>query len=606
MTADSHEGRRSNYYILLAGIIVSVLFIVVKLFGMQLFSGGFYRKASEQNGVRVVPIQAPRGIIADIYGTVLVKNRPSYSIYLVPYEVNNLDSASIHLGRVLNRKPEEIKEQIRLGWQGRFHPIRLKRDLEFETVCYIEEHALEFPGIIFQVEPTRQYPEDNYGSHIWGYIGEATEADLAVDSFDRNYSLGDVIGKDGLEKQYERYLRGQNGLKYLEVTAGGKILGELPGKERIYPVRGSALQLEIDWRLQEVAERELALNGSGAVIAIDPRDGGVRALASVPNFDANLFSGVVSREVWEAVSSDSLHPLFNRSIKGTYPPGSTMKLFTAAAGLENDIITTESTFDPCRGAKKFGNRVFRCWRPGGHGKLKIVNAIIQSCDVYFYQLGVEIGLDLWSETARACRFGVPTGVDLPGELSGLVPSAEYFDSRYGKDGWTKYLILNLAIGQGELLVTPMQMAALYAALGNGGIVYKPRIVSSIISPDGDSMRIEPEMAGRLPIQKDNLDILHQGLLGVVADEHGTARSIAIPGISVAGKTGTAQNPHGDDHSWFVCYAPAENPELAVAVIVEKAGHGSSVAAPLAKKILEKYFEDMPVVSNSPDTTETRP
>lgn len=606
MTADSFEGRRSNYYILLAGIIVSVLFIVVKLFGMQLFSGGFYRKASEQNGVRVVPIQAPRGIINDIHGTVLVKNRPSYSIYLVPYEVSSLDSASVHLGRVLNRKPEEIKEQIRLGWQGRFQPIRLKRDLEFETVCYIEEHALEFPGIIFQVEPTRLYPDNNFGSHIWGYIGEATEADLAVDSFGRNYSLGDVIGKDGLEKQYERYLRGQNGLKYLEVTAGGKILGELPGKDRIYPVRGSALQLEIDWRLQEVAERELALDGSGAVIVIDPRDGGVRALASVPNFDANLFSGVVSREVWEAVSSDSLHPLFNRSIKGTYPPGSTMKLFTAAAGLENDIITTESTFDPCRGAKKFGNRVFRCWRPGGHGKLKIVDAIIQSCDVYFYQLGVEIGLDLWSETTRACRFGVPTGVDLPGELSGLVPTAEYFDSRYGKDGWTKYLILNLAIGQGELLVTPMQMAALYAALGNSGIVYKPRIVSAIISPEGDSIRMEPEIAGRLPIRKDNLDILHQGLLGVVADEHGTARWIAMPAVSIAGKTGTAQNPHGDDHSWFVCYAPAEDPELAVAVIVENAGHGSSVAAPLAKKILEKYFEDMPVVSDSPDTTYTGP
>ena len=605
MTADSRERRRLNYYILLAGIIASMLFIVVKLFGMQLFSGGFYKKVSEQNGVRVVPIQAPRGIITDIHGTVLVKNRPSYSIYLVPYEVNSLDSASIHLGRVLNREPEEIKEQIRLGWQGRFQPIRLKRDLEFETVCYIEEHALEFPGIIFQVEPTRLYPENNLGSHIWGYIGEATEADLGIDN-SGNYSLGDVIGKEGLEKQYEHYLRGQNGLKYLEVTAGGRILGEFPGKDKIYPVRGSALELEIDWELQEIAEKELALSGPGAVIVIDPRDGGVRVLTSVPNFDANLFSGVISREVWETVSSDSLHPLFNRSIKGTYPPGSTMKLFTATPGLENDIITTESFFDPCRGAKKFGNRVFRCWRPGGHGKLNIIDAIIQSCDVYFYQLGVEIGLDLWSKTVRDCRFGVPTGVDLPGEFAGLVPSAEYYDSRYGEDGWTKYLILNLAIGQGELLVTPIQMAVLFAALGNDGIIYKPRIVARIISPDGDSLKMGPEMAGRLPINKDNLDILHQGLLGVVADEHGTARSVAIAGVTVAGKTGTAQNPHGDDHSWFVCYAPAEGPEIAVAVIVENAGHGSSVAAPLARKVLERYFEDVPVLPDSPDTMNTQP
>ncbi len=605
MIADSQERRRSNYYVLLAGIIISVLFIVVKLFGMQLFSGGFYRKASEQNGVRMVPIQAPRGIITDLHGTVLVKNRPSYSIYLVPYEVNSIDSASINLGRVLNREPEEIKARIKLGWQGRFQPIRLKRDLQFETVCYIEEHALEFPGIIFQVEPTRLYPEDNSGSHIWGYVGEATEDDLANDDIG-SYSLGNVIGKEGLEKQYERYLRGQDGLKYLEVTAGGRILGELPDKERISPVRGSALELEIDWELQEIAERELALYGSGAVIAIDPRNGGVRVLASAPNFDANLFSGVISREVWEAVSSDSLHPLFNRSIKGTYPPGSTMKPFTAAAGLENDIITVESVFDACRGAKKFGNRVFRCWRPGGHGKLNIVGAIIQSCDVYFYQLGVESGLDFWSLMAQDCRFGVTTGVDLPGELTGLVPSEDYFDSRYGVDGWTRYLILNLAIGQGELLVTPIQMAVLFAALGNDGIVYKPRIVSRIISPESDSLKIEPEITGQLPISEENMDILHQGLLGVVAGEHGTARSVASIGVSVAGKTGTAQNPHGDDHSWFVCYAPAEAPEIVVAVVVENAGHGSTVAAPLAKKILEKYFENAPVASDPRDTLNARP
>ena len=605
MIAEGGERRRSNYYVLLVGITAFMLFIVVKLFGMQLFSGGFYKRASEQNGVRVVPIQAPRGIITDIHGTVLVKNRPSYSIYLVPYEVKSLDSASFHLGRVLDREPEEIKTQIRLGWQGRFQPIRLKRDLKFETVCYIEEHALEFPGVIFQVEPTRLYPEDNYGSHIWGYVGEATEVDLSNDNIG-NYSLGDVIGTEGLEKQYEGHLRGQNGLKYLEVTAGGRILGELPGKDRISPVRGSALELEIDWELQELAERELARHGSGAVIAIDPRDGGVRVLASVPNFDANLFSGVISREIWEAVSSDSLHPLFNRGIKGTYPPGSTMKLFTAVTGLENNTITTESFFDPCRGAKKFGNRVFRCWRPGGHGKLNIVDAIIQSCDVYFYQLGVEFGIDLWSEMVRDCRFGVPTGVDLPGEFTGLVPSAEYFDSRYGENGWTKYLVLNLAIGQGELLVTPIQMAVQFAALGNDGIIYKPRIVSRIISPENEILEMKPEITGHLPITGDNMDILHQGLIGVIADEHGTARSVAIEGVAVAGKTGTAQNPHGDDHSWFICFAPAEAPEIAVAVVVENAGHGSSVAAPLARRVLEKYFENLPVLSRASDNVNARP
>jgi len=593
MIIDSPERRKTNYKILVSVILAFMLFVVVKLFGMQLFSGGVYRRASEQNSVRIVPISAPRGLIKDKNGTILVKNRPSYSMYMVPYEVGNLDSASIEIAGALGENPEEIKNRINQGWKGRFQQIRLKRDVDFKTVCYVEEHALEFPGIMFQVEPARLYPESNFGSHIWGYVGETTEADLAEDA-DKQYALGDLIGKEGIEKQYEEYLHGTSGLKYIEITAAGKMLGELADKERIKPIRGSELILELDWELQNIAEKELLERGSGAVVALDPRDGAIRVMASVPNFDANLFSGVVSKEAWDAVMSDSLHPLFNRGIKGTYPPGSTMKLFTAAAGLENNLTAQESTFDPCRGAKKFGNRFFRCWRPGGHGKLDLVGAIIQSCDVYFYQLGVAEGLDLWSKFCKDCRFGLRTGIDLPGEFAGLVPSAEYFDERYGKNGWTRYLVVNLSIGQGELLVTPIQMAVLFAALGNGGVIYRPRLVSHIVTHSGDIIKNEPEIMGGLPISKKNLEILLEALLGVTTHERGTARVAALRDINVGGKTGTAQNPHGDDHAWFICFAPIENPEIAVAVIVENAGHGSSIAAPLAKKILLKYFEDYQV------------
>ncbi|MEE9555111.1 MAG: penicillin-binding protein 2 [candidate division Zixibacteria bacterium] len=587
---DGTEGRRLNHRLLLLLIFAAVVFIFAKLAGMQIFSGTEYRRASEQNGVRVVPISAPRGVISDRNNRILVKNRPSYSMYLVPYEAKNIDSTAARLAEVLGREPDEIRKQIRLGWQGRFQPIRLKRDVEFNTVCFIEEHSLEFPGVIFQVEPTRLYPESNFGSHIWGYIGEVTEGDLAGDELE-GYSLGDFVGKEGLEKQYEWFLRGQGGLKYLEVTAGGKIVGELPDRERIDPVRGSELIMEIDWELQEIAERELAARGSGAVVGIDPRNGAVRVLCSVPDFDANLFSGVISPEEWKAVMADSLHPLFNRSIKGTYPPGSTMKLFTAAMGLENEFITEISKFESCVGAKRFGNRSFRCWKPAGHGKLDLIGAIIQSCDVYFYQLGVLGGVDSWSTTASANRFGIKTGIDLPGEFAGLVPTAVYFDSRYGVKGWTKYLVLNLAIGQGELLVTPTQMAVLFAALGNDGIIYKPRLISRIISPiDSEITIIDPEIIGHLDISDKNLAILLKSMIGVIADEHGTARRVALDSVTVAGKTGTAQNPHGEDHAWFTCFAPAESPELALAVIVENSGHGGSIAAPLAKRILEKYFE----------------
>jgi penicillin-binding protein 2 len=588
VTDNLFERRILNYRLLMVTILAAIMFIVVKLFYMQIIASDFYRKASEENGIRMVPILAPRGLIVDRNGESLVKSRASYSMYLLPYEVVNLDVTCEHLATVLSQDPVAIKEKIHLGWQGKFQPIRLERDVDFQTVAYIEEHTLDFPGITFQVESIRQYPVDNYGSHVWGYVGEVTEQELTKPSF-AGYSIGDIIGKEGLEKEYEEQLRGQNGFKYLEVTAAGKILGEYPGKPMTQPIRGSALDLEIDWGVQEVAERELASQGSGAIVAIDPRNGAVRALASVPEFDANAFSGVITPQEWKDVSSDSLHPLFNRAMKGTFPPGSTFKPFTAAAGLESGAITEESHFQGCRGAMRFGNRVFKCWDKKGHGALDLISAIIQSCDVYFYQLGLHEGLDAWGKEVAGCGFGKRTGIDLPGELTGLAPSQEYFNKRYGNAGWTKYLVVNLAIGQGEVLVTPLQMAMMYAAIANDGNVYKPRLVSKIISPMGDTTFFKPELAGKLPMSTHTLEVLHQALVGVVNDPRGTAHQAAVKGFTVAGKTGTAQNPHGNDHAWFVCYAPADKPEIAVAVLVENAGHGGSIAAPVARKVLEKYF-----------------
>ena len=602
MTEPIFERRKVNYRLYMVIVFGFLVVVAVKLFGMQVFSTEFYRKASEDNGVRMVPILAPRGLLVDRNGTILVKSRASYSMYLVPYEVENLDSVVARLSPMLQQPPDEIKAKIRLGWQGKFQPIRLRRDIDFKTVAYIEEHALEFPGITFQVESTRQYPLDNKGSHIWGYVGEITEQELTKPQYG-GYSIGDIIGKEGIEKEYEELLRGQNGFKYLEVTAAGKILGEYAGRPRLAPVRGSALVMEIDWELQLVAENELAAQGSGAVVAIDPRNGAVLALASVPDFDANAFSGVITPEEWQAVSLDPLHPLFNRAMKGTFPPGSTMKLFTAAAGLEYGYITPDTRFDSCRGARRFGNRVFKCWRPEGHGSLGLIDAIIQSCDVFFYQLGAREGIEAWGRMAKGCRFGEKTGIDLPGEFTGLAPDRAYFDKRYGNAGWTKTLVVNLSIGQGEVLVTPLQMAVIYAALGSGGDIYKPRLVSQIISPGGDTTIVPAEKISRLPISERNIAILKEGLFGVVNTPRGTAHQAAVKGYTVAGKTGTAQNPHGNDHAWFICYAPAENPEIAVAVLVENAGHGGSVAAPVARKVLEQYFgvgKDSTLALNIPD------
>ncbi|OQX92974.1 MAG: penicillin-binding protein 2 [candidate division Zixibacteria bacterium 4484_95] len=579
--------RKLNSRIILSIWALCCFLIVFKLFLLQVFSAPYYRKASMDNSVRIVPIKASRGIIVDRYGEIIVQNRPSYSVYLVPHDVLDIDEAAAKLTGMLDMDIGYLKGIISAGWKGRFQPIRLKRDVDFKTVSALEEHSLDIPGIVFQAEPTRLYPDSGFGSHIYGYVGEISEKELKGRT---DCAKGDIVGKKGLEKYYDAYLRGRNGLMYLEVTAQGRVLGKYPDKEDSPPIKGATLVLNIDWELQKFAERILSQEGNGAIVVLDVNTGGVLTLASSPSFDANLFSGVVSPIKWSEIMADTTFPLLNRAIQGIYPPGSTMKIFTSAMALYFDKVDQEKQFDPCRGQKRFGNRIFKCWKVGGHGRLTLYEAIVQSCDIYFYQLGLACGMELWEQFMPKCRFGQLTGIDLPGEKAGISPSKKYFNERYGVGGWTKYLINNLAIGQGEILVTPLQMAYLYAAIANGGIIYKPQIVREIKSVDVGDIVIEPRQVGRLPLSDQQRQFLISALTGVVDETSGTARGVKIPGITVGGKTGTAQNPHGEDHSWFVCFAPVEKTEISIAVLVENAGHGSSVAAPLAKKLIEFYFK----------------
>lgn len=579
--------RKLNSRIILAIWSLCCLLIAFKLFMLQVFSAPYYRKASIDNSVRIVPVRAPRGIIVDRYGEIIVQNRPSYSVYLVPHDVPDIDEAAAKLTGMLGMDIDYLKGIISSGWRGRFQPIRLKRDVDFKTVSVLEEHSLDVPGIVFRAEPTRLYPDSGFGSHIYGYVGEVSEKELQEST---DYARGDLVGKKGLEKYYDAYLKGRDGVSYLEVTAQGKILGKYPEKEEMPPVKGATLVLNIDWEMQKFAERILGQRGQGAIVVLDVNTGGVLALVSSPAFDANLFSGVVPPKKWSKIMADSTFPLLNRAIQGIYPPGSTMKAFTAAMALYFDRVDQEKQFDPCRGQKRFGNRIFRCWKAGGHGRLDLHDAIVQSCDVYFYQLGLACGMELWEQFMPKCWFGELTGIDIPGEKAGISPSSKYFDERYGAGGWTKYLMNNLAIGQGEILVTPLQMAYLYAAIANGGVIYQPQIVREIKGIDVGDIVIEPRQIGSLPISEQQRLFLVEALAGVVDEVGGTARAVKIPGIPVGGKTGTAQNPHGEDHSWFICFAPVEKTEISIAVLVENAGHGSSVAAPLAKKLIEFYFK----------------
>lgn len=574
------------------GLLVRLILLVfggvlaLRFFFLQVVSYGTYYRISEENRLRLVPIPAPRGILYDRSGRVIVDNRTTYTVSVIPSEVKDIDRLAQTLAPLLGLDREAFWARFKRGPAKPNEPVRVKRDVDFRTIAVLEEQNEDFPGVLYQVEQTRNYPPDTLGSHFSGYIGEASETELT-----KNPQLwrGTTIGKQGLERIYDDLLRGGDGAIFLEVTAQGKVLGQLADRPPEPARPGSDLFLTIDLDIQAVAESALAGSCCGAAVALDPRTGEVLAFVSKPGFDANAFVTGLSLDQWQKVSGDSTHPMLNRTIQGLYPPGSTVKLLTAGAALESHLITPAKRFNACQGALWFGNRLFRCWKPEGHGSLDLYQAIVQSCDVYFYQLGLALGLERWGEYAAKCGFGQKTGIDLTDEWAGVLPTAAYYARRFGQNQWPKGVMLNLSIGQGEFLVTPLQLATFFGALGNDGAVFRPHLLKRYVDPDGLEREIEPVCVRQLPFSPGTLRFLKTALVGVVNDPHGTATVAQLPGISVAGKTGTAQNPHGLEHAWFACFAPAEKPEIAVAVLVENAGHGGTVAAPIAREMLRAYF-----------------
>jgi penicillin-binding protein 2 len=595
---------RSKRTLVLVGVLGVVIGMLAgRLFFLQAVKGSYYSHISEKNRIRPLTLPASRGKISDRAGKVIATSRPSYTAFLIPYEVleafperrspaqaENLTSLVENLAFCLQLDTSFLEQKVSSNWFKGYEPIKLKKDIDFNTVCVIEEQNEDLPGVIYQVEPARKYLEADWVGHVVGYVNEFTKEELSQGIPGKGLRLGGVIGRKGLEKRYDDMLRGKDGVTFLEVTAFGKILGPLEERRPDPPADGSDLQLTIDIHLQAAAESALADYASGAVLALSPRDGEILALASKPGVDANLFTGAMSAEQWNQISTDPLHPLLTRPIQATYPPGSTLKLLTAAAALETNLANKNTFFSPCRGSYRFGRRTFGCWRPEGHGKLNLKDAIIQSCDVYFYQLGLKLGLEKWSSYAQMCGFGRKTGVDIPDEARGLVPTLEYYHKRYGEGEWVKNLVINLSIGQGEILVTPLQLAVFFSGLATDGRLVKPHLVKRITNPDGRILLTEPEITGRLPFSASTLRVLKEAMIGVVNDPHGTGLLAKIPDITVAGKTGTAQNPHGEDHAWFVGYAPASDPKIVVAVLIENVGHGGTFAAPAAKLVIENYLK----------------
>jgi penicillin-binding protein 2 len=569
----------------LAGIVLLLMGGLIKL---QVFEHAELMAQSESNRLRIVPITPRRGRVYDREQRLIINDRPSYTLSLVPIEeVRNVTVPN--LARLIGLDTAEVRRRIRKTMGTMYQPAPIMKDIPFEIVAVLEEQYEKFPGVSYQLDRVRKYT-DSIGSEAYtGYVGEVSR-DQLENKGDQDLRLGSMVGKKGIEKQYDRELRGREGTEYIEVFATGQVLGPTEERPQIDAIPGSDLVLSIDLDLQHACSAILDTFYCGAMVAMDPRTGEILAMTSYPGFDANIFSSVIPDSLWTAISSDVMHPLLNRPITGLYPPGSTAKLVTVGTGLEERLITPNSTFMGCSGGYRVGNRVFHCWEPRGHGVLTAAHAIEQSCDIFMYQLGLKEGVDVLGRYYALCGFGRPTGVDMPGEAPGLAPDAAYYDRHFGKGKWTKALVCNNAIGQGEVLVTPLQLAQFFCGLANKGVVYKPHLVKEIRHPDGEVETITPEVSFHLPFSPATMDVLTEGLTLVVQGSRGTAQRLRNRLYTVGGKTGTAQNPHGNDHSLFVGIAPMEAPEIVVCAIIENAGHGSTVAAPAAGEIIKVYME----------------
>ena len=418
------------------------------------------------------------------------------------------------------------------------------------------------------------------------------------------FDPGEVIGKSGLEYTYDANLRGVKGMQFVQVDAEGRDLGLFGADRNIDAKPGMDLYLTLDYKFQQFAE-SLMVDKRGAIVALDTRNGGVLAFVSKPDYDPRIMTGKISSKVWTKLQSDTSHPLYNRVIQSRYPPGSTYKLVAVLAALQEGIITPRwKAF--CPGYFKLGRKTIHCWKAGGHGEIELLQAIKGSCNVYFYKLGLKIGLETWSEYSKKFFFGKPTGIDLPNESSGLVPTVEYFNRVFGEGGWTRGNLANLAIGQGELLTTPLQMAQLAMIIATRGVVHTPHFAAFLYDKVNDKEILFPVKTNYVQgISADIYDIAREGMRQVV--DGGTGWRAAVPGIEVAGKTGTSQNPHGEPHAWFIGFAPYENPVIAIAVLIENGGGGGAFAAPLAELCLEKYFHGRILPRRAPvkkDTTLT--
>jgi penicillin-binding protein 2 len=600
---DDQQERTTKSVRLCIVVAGMFLILVARLFYLQVVQADLNIRLSRENGMQLRSIKASRGLILDRNGAVLARNRPSYSICVLPYKVKKRSEIIKNLLKI--RKSDgtalfdslELVQGFLLAQHRRFDPCRLKEDVSMEIVSIVEEHSMELPGIVVETESRREYTLGNKAFHVLGYMSEIPESQF--DSLKaQGYHFGDIIGKAGIERQYEEILRGKDGQEYVEVNAYGKSLGPIKNMPRTDPAAGGNMYLTIDINLQIVAADSFPDSLKGSVVALDPRDGGVLVMYSSPSVDPNIFSASsqLRSKNWGTIALDPDLPLNNRAIAGTYPPGSTFKIVSAAAGLMSGKLTAESHMPaPCYGSFRLGSRVAHCWDLKGHGSLDLIGAIKQSCDVYFYQVGLRLGDDLINKASIMFGLGEPTGIDIPGEKSGWLSGEAEYNRKFASRGWvwTRGLLMDMAIGQTQL-VTPLQLAALVGGAGNGREVFRPYLMKEVRSVDGIVLAQQnPTAYKKLMLDSLSVATLQKSLFEVM-EAGGTGGRAHVPGVPVGGKTGSAENPHSDKtHALFMACAPFNNPVIAISTVLENAGHGGSIAAPVAGSVLRYYFANEP-------------
>lgn len=583
------------------GAFAMFFLLLARLWYLQEVQAESLMDQSESNRLRFVPVAAPRGAILDRNGKVLVSNTPSFSVSVIPQDVKNKDLLIDNLSRYLNLDRKEIVDKWNKG-QGRakYYPLVVASGITRDQMEFLEENRLSLSGVNIEMKPVRAYANGVLGAHLLGYIGEISENELSSERY-AEYNAGDYVGKSGIEKAWESFLHGSDGGRQIEVDARGRFLRTVEETESSV---GDSVVLTIDLEMQKAAEQALG-EQAGAAVAMDVNTGEVLTFASSPDFDPTLFSGRMPHDIWKGYLEDKRHPLENKALRGMYPPGSTFKIVTAIAGLEEGLIDQHSAVD-CPGYYKFGNSTFKCWEKKGHGHVELRKALRESCDVYFYKLAERLGVDRIAKYAKLLALGAPLGVGLDHEKGGVIPTMEWKLKRFGKK-WYQGETLSVGIGQGYVLATPLQLAAMIATVANEGTVYKPHLVKKVVDFDGKVLKeYAPQVLNRITLKPETYRLVKEGLFAVVNEPRGTGGMARLYEVKVAGKTGSSQvvklrDSRGGvpyqfrDHALFVAFAPYEKPEIAVSVIVEHGEHGGSAAAPIAGRILRAYFEGKGVI-----------